>query len=49
MPFAAQQPLTAQRGMTSAARHTENVICRRVTGTARHATHSHSFVYISTT
>ena len=43
------QPLTLQREVTSAARHGENIICRGVTSTARHAAHSHSFDYISTT
>ena len=42
-------PLTLQRGVTSAARHSENVTCRGVTSTARHAALSHSFDYISTT
>jgi hypothetical protein len=41
--------LTLQRGVTSAACHSENVICRGVTSTARHAALSHSFDYISTT
>ena len=41
--------LTLQRGVTSAARHGENVTCRGVTSTARHAARSHSFDYISTT
>jgi len=40
--------LTLQRGVTSAARHSENVTCRGVTSTARHAALSHSFDYIST-
>ena len=41
--------LTPQRGVTSTARHSENVTCRGATSTARHAARSHSFVYISTT
>jgi len=41
--------LTPQRGVTSTARHSENVTCRGVTSAARHAARSHSFVYISTT
>ena len=41
--------LTLQRGVTSAARHGENITCRGVTSTARHAARSHSFDYISTT
>ena len=41
--------LTLQRGVTSTARHSENITCRGVTSTARHAARSHSFVYISTT
>ena len=41
--------LTPQCGVTSTARHSENITCRGVTSTARHAARSHSFVYISTT
>ena len=41
--------LTLQRGVTSTARHSENITCRGVTSTARHAALSHSFDYISTT
>jgi len=41
--------LTLQRGVTSAARHSENITCRGVTSTARHAALSHSFDYILTT
>jgi len=41
--------LTLQRGATSTACHSENITCRGVTSTARHAARSHSFVYISTT
>jgi translation initiation factor 2B subunit (eIF-2B alpha/beta/delta family) len=41
--------LTLQRGVTSTARHSENITCRGVTSTARHAALSHSFNYISTT
>ena len=41
--------LTLQRGVTSTARHSENITRRRVTSTARHAALSHSFDYISTT
>ena len=33
----------------SAARHSENISCSGVMSTALHGTHSHSFVYISTT
>ena len=40
--------LTLQRGVTSAARHGENITCRGVTSIARHAARSHSFDYIST-
>jgi len=40
--------LTVQRGVTSTARHGENITCRGVTSTARHGARSHSFVYIST-
>jgi hypothetical protein len=35
--------------VTSAARHSENITCRGVTSTARHAALSHAFNYISTT
>ena len=41
--------LTLQRGVTSTARHSENVTCRGVMSTAHHAALSHSFDYISTT
>jgi len=41
--------LTLQSGVTSTARHSENISCRGVTSTARHVAHSHSLVYISTT
>jgi hypothetical protein len=41
--------LTFQRGVMSAARHSENTPCRGVTNTARHAVRSHSFDNISTT
>jgi len=41
--------LTLQRGVTSAARHGENITCCGVMSTARHAARSHSFDYISTT
>ena len=41
--------LTLQRGVTSTARHSENITCRGLTSTARHAARSPSFVYISTT
>jgi len=41
--------LTPQRGVTSTARHSENITCRGVTSTACHAARSHSFVYILTT
>jgi len=41
--------LTFQRGVTSAARHSENITCRGMTSTARHAARSHSFDNISTT
>jgi len=41
--------LTLQHGVTSTARHSENITCRGVTSTARHAALSHSFDYISTT
>ena len=41
--------LTLQRGVTSAARHSENVTCRGVTSGARHGACSHSFDYILTT
>ena len=41
--------LTLQSGVTSAARHSENITCHGVTSTARHAALSHSFDYISTT
>jgi len=41
--------LTLQRGVTSAARHSENITCHGVTSTARHAALSNSFDYISTT
>ena len=36
--------LTLQRGVTSTARHSENITCRGVTSTARHAAHSHSYL-----
>ena len=39
---------TLQCGMTSAARHSENIPCSGVTSAARHGARSHSFVYIST-
>jgi len=41
--------LTLQCGVTSAAHHNENITCRGMTSTARHAALSHSFDYISTT
>jgi hypothetical protein len=41
--------LTIQRGVTDTARHSENITCHGVTGSARHAARSHSFDYISTT
>ena len=41
--------LTLQRGVTSAARHGENITCCGVTSTACHAVRCHSFDYISTT
>jgi hypothetical protein len=41
--------LALQRGVTSTARHSENVTCRGVTSTALHPALSHSFNYISTT
>jgi len=41
--------LTLQRGVTSTARHGENITCRGVTSTAHHAARCHSFDYISTT
>jgi hypothetical protein len=41
--------LTLQRGVMSAARHSENITCHGVTSTARNAALSHSFDYISTT
>ena len=41
--------LTLQCGVTSAARHSENISCSGVTSAARHGACSHSFVYISTT
>jgi len=41
--------LTLQRGVMSAARHSENITCRGVTSTACHAALSHSFDYISIT
>jgi hypothetical protein len=44
-----KEVLTLQRGVTSAVHHGENITCRGVTSTARHATLSHSFDYISTT
>jgi len=43
------EQLTLQRGMTSTARHSENITYRGMTSTARHAARSHSFVYILTT
>jgi hypothetical protein len=43
------QLLTLQRGVTSTTRHSENITCRGVMSTARHAALSHSFDYISTT
>jgi len=44
-----KRSLTLQRGETSAGRHGENITCRGVMSTARHAARSHSFDYISTT
>ena len=44
-----QLVLTLQRGVMSAAHHSENITCRGVTSTACHAALSHSFDYISTT
>jgi hypothetical protein len=41
--------LTFQRGVTSAARHSESSTCRGVTSAARHTVRSHSFDNISTT
>jgi hypothetical protein len=41
--------LTFQRGVMSAACHSENITCRGVTSTARHAVRFHSFDNISTT
>ena len=40
--------LTLQCGVTSVARHSENIFCSEVTSTARHGARSHSVVYIST-
>jgi len=47
--FNMSDTLTLQRGVTSTARHSENITYRGVTSTARHAALSHSFDYISTT
>ena len=44
-----RQRLTLQCGMTGTARHGENITCRGMMTTTRHAAHFHSFVYISTT
>jgi len=38
-----------QRGVTSGARHSENITCRGVMSSALHTAHSHSFDYISIT
>jgi len=41
--------LSLQRGVTNTAHHSENITCRGVTSTPRHAALSHSLDYISTT
>jgi hypothetical protein len=47
--FPCTHPLTLQRGVTSAPRHSENITCRGVTSATHRAALSHSFDYISTT
>ena len=47
--FICDNQLSIQCGVTSTARHGENITCHGVTSTARHGARSHSFVYISTT